>query len=244
MTALETLKSILPEVYISEDEDEYQIELKPGLTDQQIETLARQFPTGRIPDDIRELLKFSAGFEFFGLDGITFDGIGQFGFETIFPVSIQLAGDGYGNFWVLDIDKNGTWGRVFYVCHDPAVVVRHSDNLAQFIGHIHEFGKRGSNSHLDIIHENNVIKVWRKDTCLIDIETARQSADIVLKNFAQSLPDGFVVADLRNKPNGSGFSWGKPGMNVDKTVKHATELIWGIEKPYKKGLFSRLFRWK
>lgn len=35
---------------------------------------------------------------FFGLlEEVTFDGIGQFGFEEFFPNSVRLAGDGFGN---------------------------------------------------------------------------------------------------------------------------------------------------
>lgn len=43
---------------------------------------------------------------FFGLlEEVTFDGIGQFGFEGFFPNSVQLAGDGFGNFWILSISS-------------------------------------------------------------------------------------------------------------------------------------------
>ena len=96
---------------------------------------------------------------FFGLlEEVTFDGIGQFGFEEFFPNQVQLAGDGFGNFWILDINKNGNWGNVFYVCHSPAVIIKHSDNLTQFIEHVNEFGKNGKKSNLDIIHEEVVFK--------------------------------------------------------------------------------------
>jgi hypothetical protein len=47
MTAIEQLKAILNEQYITEDEDEYTVELKPGLTEQQIDQLATQLPTGK-----------------------------------------------------------------------------------------------------------------------------------------------------------------------------------------------------
>ena len=107
MTPTEELKSILNEKCISEDEDEYKIELKPGLTDEQIDDLAKRVPSGQIPNDIRELLKFSSGFEFNGLEEVTFDGVGQFGFEEFFPTSVQLARDGFGNSWILDVNKNG-----------------------------------------------------------------------------------------------------------------------------------------
>ena len=178
MTPTEKLKSILTEKYVSEDGDEYKVELIDGLTDQQIDELEKGLPTGQVPTEIRELLKFASGFEEF------------------FPHSVQLAGDGFGNFWILDVDKNGNWGSVFYVCHDPAVIVKHSDNLTQFIEHVNDFGKNGNKSNLDIIHEKVVMDIWSK---FIELETARQSSDTALKNFALSLPDNFVVADLRNK---------------------------------------------
>lgn len=241
MTPTEKLKSILTEQYVSEDGDEYKVELKEGLTDLQIDELAKNLPTGHVPTEIRELLKFASGFEFYGLEEVTFDGVGQFGFEKFFPNSVQLAGDGFGNFWILDVDKNGNWGSVFYVCHDPAVIVKHSENLTQFIEHVSDFGKNGNKSNLDIIHEKVVMDIWSKDNGFIELENARQSNDTILKNFALSLPDNFVVADLRNKHNQTGFAWGKFGPNIDKAKRHETELIWGIEKQSKKGLLSKLF---
>lgn len=235
MTALDRLKSILNEKYISEDDDEFKVELKPGLTDHQIDKLAAQLPSGQIPGDIRELLKFASGFEFFGLDEVTFDGVGHFGFENVFPNSVQLAGDGFGNFWVLDVDLNGNWGNVFYVCHDPAVIVKHSDNLAEFIKHIDEFGKFGKESNFDIIHEEMVVDIWADSNGgFIDVRQARNSTDTTLKNFASQLKDNFVIADLRNKPNKTGFAWGKFGPDVENAVRYGDELIWGFERKTKK----------
>lgn len=241
MTPTEQLKSILTEQYVSEDGDEYKVELKEGLNDEEINELAKYLPSGQIPFEIRELLKFASGFEFFGLEDVTFDGIGQFGFEEFFPNSVQLTGDGFGNFWILDIDKNGNWGSVFYICHDPAVIVKHSDDLTQFIEHVNDFGQNGKRSNLDIIHEKVVLDIWSKENGFIEIEKARRSNDSILKKFALSLPDNFVIADLRNKSNQSGFAWGKFGSNIDKAKRYETELIWGIEMPVKKGFFSKLF---
>jgi hypothetical protein len=241
MTVTEQLKSLLDQTYISEDGDEYKIELLPGLTDNEIDNLAKGLPTGQIPNDVRELLRFTKGFEFYGFDEITFDGVGQFGFENIFPYSVQLGHDGFGNFWILDIDSKGNWGNVFYVCHDPAVVVKHSETLSEFIKHIDEFGKDIQNSNLNIIHDKTVFDIWKDNNGFIEINEARNSNDTTLKHFALTLADNFVVADLRNKPNKSGFAWGKFGPNLDKTIKCSDELIWGIEKPEKKGFFSKLF---
>jgi hypothetical protein len=241
MTVTEQVKSLLNEKYISEDGDEYEIELMRGLTDNEIENLAKGLPTRQIPDDIRELLKFTKGFEFYGIDEITFDGVGQFGFENIFPYSVQLGHDGLGNFWVLDVDAKGHWGAVFYVCHDPAVVVKHSDNLSQFIQHIDEYGKDKENSNLNIIHEVTVFDIWKNNNGFREVNEARNSNDTALKNFALTLADNFVVADLRGKQNKSGFAWGKFGPELDKAVRCKDGLIWGIEKSVKKGFFSKLF---
>lgn len=90
MTPTEQLKSLLTEKYISEDGEEYKVELKSGLTDQQIDELAKEVPTEQIPNKIRELLKFANGFEFYGLEEVTFDGIGQFGFEEFFQILYNL----------------------------------------------------------------------------------------------------------------------------------------------------------
>ena len=242
MTVSEKLKSILTERYVSEDGDEYKVKLLPGLTDQEIDNLAKGVPSGQIPNDIRELLKYTSGFEFSGLEEITFNGIGQFGFEEIFPNSVQLVGDGFGNFWILDIDQNGNWGQVFYVCHDPAVIIKHSDNLSEFIHHIDDFGKNGKSSNLDIIHEKSIMEIWQDDNNFIELENARQSSDTTLKEFGLSLTDNFVIADLRNKPNKSGFAWGKFGPKIENAVRHKSELLWALEKPIKKGGFlSKLF---
>ena len=241
MTALEQLKAILNNRYETEDGDKYQVELKQGLSEEQIDNLAKQLPTGHIPNDIRELLKFASGFEFSGIDEVTFDGVGQFGFENVFPHSLQLVGDGYGNFWILEVDGEGNWGHVYYVCHDPAVVVKHSENLAEFIKHVEEFGEKGSQSHLDTIHEKTVMNIWSSDNGFIEVQQARKSSDTTLKHFAEQLPDNFMVTDLRDKPNGAGFAWGKFGPNIDNAVRHDTELLWGFEKQKKKGLLSKLF---
>lgn len=241
MTPLEQLKSILTESYVSEDGSEYQINLLPALTDQEIDNLAKGLPTRQIPKDIRELLKFASGFEFGGLEEITFNSIGQFGFEEVFPNSVQLAGDGSGNFWILDIENNGNWGQVFYICHDPAVVVEHSNSLSEFIQHVDDFGRNGKKSNLDIIHEKSVLEIWQQNNGFTELDDARQSTDSTLKEFAVSLPDNFVIADLRNMPNKTGFGWGKFGPNIENAVRHKTALLWGFEKQVKKGFLSKLF---
>ena len=155
MTPKKQLEAILTNQYESEDGDFYKVELLNGMSKSEIENFKDKLPNNNLPDEIEELLRFCKGFEFYGLEEIRFDTFGQFGFEEMFPYSVPLAGDGFGNFWIMDIDSKGNWNSVYYVCHDPAVVVKHSENLAEFIKHVDEFGLKGNQSNLDIIHEKN-----------------------------------------------------------------------------------------
>lgn len=238
---VEQLKSILKQKYISEDGDEYHVELRHGLTDDQINLLSKKLPNNHIPIDIVELLKFTSGFDFYGFDEITFDSIREFGLENFFPHSIQLAPDGFGNFWILDIDDNGNWGKVFFVCHDPAVIVLHSESLSQFIFHVDEFGRDAIHSNLNKIYEEVVHDIWTNKSGFIELNVAKKSSDMILVDFANRLKDNFVIADLRAKPIQSGFAWGKFGHKIENALRYKNELIWAVEKPIKKGFLSSLF---
>jgi len=228
MTALEQLKLIKHELYVTEDGKEFKIRLKEGLSDDRIDQLAAQFPQAQIPPDIRELLRFTTGFSFRGLDDITFDGINQFGFENIFPVSVQLAGDGSGNSWIVDVNPEGEWGHVFFVCHDPAVVVKQSEDLAEFIEQLHELGKKPEQSTLSLFLERTTRRIYNQEDGLLELAASRESADPVLREFAAGLPGGFVVADLRGQPIQTGFAWGKTGADISGAIRHERELLWGF----------------
>lgn len=239
MTLVEQLKTLLNKRYESEDGEEFTVELLPGLSDQEIDEIAKQLPGETIPPHIRELFRFAKGFTFYGLDEVSFDGVGMFGFEELFPSAVQLAGDGFGNFWIVDIDAKGHWGNVFYVCHDPAVVVKHSDDLSQFLQHVDEYGKDHENAHLNMIHEKIVHDIWKKNS-FSTINEAKNAQDSILNQFVKSLPDNFVIADLRNAPNTSGFAWGRQGPRAE-IIKCDNELIWAIRMQKSKGFFSRMF---
>lgn len=236
MTPRQQLESILSNQYESEEGDLYKVELLDGMTESEIENLKNQLPNNKLPNEIEELLRFSKGFDFYGLDEVRFDAFGHFGFEKMFPKSIQLAGDGFGNFWILDIDSKGNWNSVYYVCHDPAVIIKHSENLTEFIRHVDEFGQKGNQSNLDIIHEKTVIEIWREKDGMME----KNEKDYDFENGQVELPEMFLVADLTNKPIKTGFSWGKSGPNT-KIIRPSDEPIWIIEKRVKQGFLSRLF---
>ncbi|WP_162946591.1 SMI1/KNR4 family protein [Chitinophaga barathri] len=238
MTPLEQLNAMLHEKYQTHQKEEYSVELMPGLSDSEIDNIAKQLRTRNIPEDIRELLQFSSGFLFYGLDAITFDGTRDFDLYNLIPNSIRIAGDGYGNYWVLDVDRNGTWGNVFYVCNDPAVVVKQSENITEFLGQLHEYGKEIKKSSIDVVHEIVVNDIWNRDDGLISRDEARYSEDAELAEFAKQLPFNYVIGDLRNKPVGSGFAWGKYGADNRGIIRFREGYLWGIEKKQPRGGFG------
>lgn len=230
MTPLEQLKLMLDVKYQTYKKEEYSVELMPGLSEKEIDTIAKHLRTRHIPDDIRELLEFSSGFLFYGLDAITFDGTKDFEMTNLIPNAVRVAGDGYGNYWILDVDKDGNWGSVFYVCTDPAVIVKQSENLGEFLQHLHEYGMDMRKSSIDIVHEIVVNDIWNREDGLITRDEAKYSNDEELAAFAAQLPYNYYIGDLRNKPIGSGFAWGKFGPNVRSVIRSRDGYLWGIEK--------------
>jgi len=237
MKPLEKLKSILGHEYESEDGELYKVNLLSGMSEQEIDEFKKLLPDNFLPVEVEELLKFSRGFEFYGLEEVRFDSFGDFGFEEMFPYSVQLAGDGFGNFWILDVDSKGDWGKVYYVCHDPAVVVKHSQSLSEFIGHVDDFGKKGSDSHLDTIHEKTVMDIW---TSKVGIMEKNERDYNFPNNIKDQLPEMFLVADLEHEPIKTGFAWGKYGAN-SKIIRVGDKPIWVVEKKIKQGFLARLF---
>ena len=237
MKPLEKLKSILGHEYESEDGELYKVNLLSGMSEQEIDEFKKLLPNNFLPMEVEELLKFSRGFDFYGLEEVRFNSFGDFGFEEMFPYSVQLAGDGFGNFWILDVDSKGNWGEVYYVCHDPAVVVKHSQSLAEFIGHVDEFGKKGSNSNLDTIHEKIVMDIWTSKFGIMEKNEREYNFPNDIKN---QLPEMFLIADLEHEPIKTGFAWGKYGAN-SKIIRDGDKPIWVIEKKVKQGFLARLF---
>lgn len=238
MTPLEQLNAMLHEKYHTHQKEEYSVELMPGLSDSEIDYIAKQLRTRNIPDDIRELLQFSSGFLFYGLDAITFDATRDFDLYNLIPNSIRIAGDGYGNHWILDVDRDGNWGSVFYVCNDPAVVVKQSENITEFLQQLHEYGKEIKKSSIDVVHEIVVNDIWNREDGLISRDEARYSEDAELAEFAKQLPFNYMIADLRNKPVGSGFAWGKYGADNRGIIRFREGYMWGIEKKQPRGGFG------
>lgn len=201
----------------------------PGLSEQELSQFRRELG-GLIPNEIEELLLYSAGFAHKPQGTVCFTGHEGFGFEEAFPLSVALLPDGCGNFWVIDINpESGAWGSVFYVCHDPPVIVVQAPELGVFLSQVLDPNYSKPKNALNFVRKEAAMRIWGEDPWLISAHDARLAEDAVVSAFAKRLPDNFRIADLRSKKVGSGFSWGLAGPNTI-IQRCGADLLFGVEQ--------------
>lgn len=238
MTNLEIIKKLKESSFIDEDGESYQLEFQDGLSDSAIEELKGQFPNKKIDNELIEILKETRGWDGYGPEMIYFDSIGEFGFWELSDNCLTLGHDGFGNYWILDLDKNGNLGKVFFACHDPAVFVIHSQNLNEYLNHLLEFYQNPDKCHLNEIHDKTVLDIWDENKLCISKTDFQNTNKEFIGFLSKYEGNEWTVADLRNGKNKDGFAWGRFGEN-QFTERHSTELVW-IMKNKKKGFLSRL----
>jgi cell wall assembly regulator SMI1 len=230
-------------------------QLRPGLSEQQIADFEARLP-GPIPPDVRDLLYFASGF-MIGTGGglphyfeellVDFTGADesvQYLQDSLgaIPCPVYVAGDGAGNGWAVDVHAGtGAWGAVFYVCHDPPVMLVHSKDLATFISDALDLGRADGKSNIAKVHEFDFASDSDEPDYEFSAPQARTSTDPMLARFAAGVADNFQVYDLRALGVGMGFDW-TPSMPDPRVIRDGTNMIFAIEqKPRKPGFFSRLF---
>lgn len=188
------------------------LELLPPLSRGAIDELEARIPCP-LPDPIRELLLHTRGFANGPLESLRFAGLWTFEFPEVFPCPIDIAHDGFGNYWVVDLTPTSTtWGPIYFVCHDPPVLVLQSPNLSHFLLEVLKLGgPERSRSLVDAVHEDHASRIWRENPDLMDRDECVASDDPALRSFAEGLPPGATVRDLRDAEVGDGFSWGRYG---------------------------------
>lgn len=226
------------------------VTVRPGLSNTEIARFQEQLP-GPLPPDIAGLLVYSAGFDadlggqldsrdrVTGPAEVLFTGTGDVALPSVLPCPIALLGDGFGNFWVVDVHPNGVWGAVVFLCHDPPVVVIQAGDIASFLDQI--LNPEGSDPKYALKYVRNAAttEIWKHDPWLLSAKDGQSAQDPLLSAFASQLPDHFKIADLRSAQTGCGFSWGKAG-SVSDIRRSGTELLFGIE-PKRPGPFHKLF---
>jgi cell wall assembly regulator SMI1 len=236
----EVIESGLKEIFKDAKGNAYQLYSKPGLPQSQLSELEERLDAP-LPNEVRELLTFTSGFNFQPFGDVDFSAKEMLGLEEIIPLGLAIATDGSGNFWVVDIKKDtGEWGPVLFMSHDPPVAVIQAPDLAHFIEQVFDLGRPECKRQLDSVSKAATSRIWRDDPYLLDLGVSRTASDPTLAEFSKKLPETFHVADLRALEIGSGFAWGRAGAKSG-IRRYGSELLFGVEAA-KKSLISRLLK--
>ena len=212
-SVIELLKNNDGLLLTNEDGIEDRLKLLPALSEQEIGDLESRLPCPLSPE-VRELLQFAGGLDVGGgLGEINFEGLSEgFGREEIFPHPLPLCADGFGNYWIVDLtSESGSWGPIFYACHDAPVIVYQSESLLHFVEEAIRFGNEPWESEIDDVHEKLSNRIWRENPGAMDHAQCSVSDDVDIRAFAKSLDSTWQFVDLRTPRLGDGFSWGRYG---------------------------------
>jgi hypothetical protein len=219
-------------------ESDPRIELHPPADAALRSSLAAQL--GVIDPAIEPLLAYASGFRLRGDKherDVTFGGL-ESGFEDAFPKSVTLLEDGCGNDWRVDVDSaTGAWGRVYYVAHDPAVIVVQAESLGDFLAHVLARPTCGSPDALDSVHDDKALRIWKSREYLHSVVDLREVGDPVLASAARGVAEGSTIGDLRRAKPGEGFAWGVLGPFV-KISRIGPEPVWVLQPAPRRGCLA------
>lgn len=220
MTAIEHIQAFQQSKLTDEDNNRIIIELLPALSPEQINALEKGV-NQPLPEELRTLLAYCSGINGL-LSGINFTGAGMsLEVTETFPNGLPFAGDGYGNFWVLDITPSTTkTAPIFFVCHDAPVILYQSPNIASFLGDLFRSCIPPHDTTFHEIHSDRIFKVYKCAPGVIKQPVAAISPDPVISAFALELPDDFLIVDLRQVAPGMGVLWEVDGKHATRRYNH------------------------
>lgn len=238
MTPLEIIRGAQAAPLCEEDGEPVPLRLLPGLTGPELQAFAATLPCP-LPPHVEELLRHCRGLDG-ALDVVDFTGGLEFEHEDVFPHGLPVAGDGFGNFWVVDLHSHATdLGPIYFACHDAPVILCQAATLAEFLAELFRMYRPPHKSLVDDVHEDRLAKVWRSNPGVLTYEECLASADPVLAGFAAQLDASFQIIDLRTARPGDGFSWGRYGPRT--VIKRCGALpVFAYQK--REGILRRLFR--
>ncbi|HEX4525965.1 MAG TPA: SMI1/KNR4 family protein, partial [Gaiellaceae bacterium] len=233
MDPLEAIKRAQATRLVRKDGKEVELELAPALEAAEIERVAAEAGVP-LPRELRILLEQTAGIDGGPLQAIDFTGRSfSFGAPETLLWALPIAGDGFGNFWILDLTPDDVeTAPVFFASHDPPVILYQSPDIGRFLDEAFRMLVPPHASAVDDVHEDRLFNVWRDNPGTLD-HPAALASDEPLRAFAAELDERFTFVDLRSCPVGMGFSWGRYGPRTELR-RHGHERLFAyapFEKP-------------
>ena len=110
------------------------LRLHPGLSEAELHQFQQTLP-GPLPPNVADLLRFASGFDVPGGEPVDFTGRSH-SFQlddAALSHPLALSKTETGDFWIVEVQGDGTWGPVSFACHDPMMVRGYCESLDGFI---------------------------------------------------------------------------------------------------------------
>jgi len=183
---LEAIRDAQAARLVDEDGAEVELQLAPALATTEIDELAAEVGVP-LSGELRTLLGSTAGIDGGPLETIDFTGRSlSVGAPETFPDGLPIAGDGFGNFWIVDLAPDHTeTAPVFFLCHDPPVILYQSPDIGDFLHEAFRMLVPPHASAVDDVHEDRLFNVWRANPGTID-HCAALAGDEQLRTFVRA----------------------------------------------------------
>jgi len=233
MSPLEAIKQLEANEYRTEDGDVFRFTLLPSLSDEEIETFRKTLSRQHLPEEIRELLEYTTGLDGGFVEGFNFHQLTEWSWDDrLFPNSVYIGTDGRGNQWVVDVDSAGNWGPVYFIDHDPPVVMRFADSLANFLMLFHQDGKDPDRSEFNRLYGPVESAIY--DAGENPVPTGDLGYDL---SRVPGLPKMYRVESLEDEST-IGFVWALGG-NDNFIYRLPDRPVWIIEVQEAKDFWGR-----
>lgn len=240
MSAVVEIRAAQARTLVDEDGEEVPLVLGPPATADEIAALEERFG-GSLPRELREVLAVTQSIEG-PLELIDFLGVSG-GMEVPgMPTALELAGDGFGNFWVADLTPDSSdLSPVSLACHDPPVVLFQSPSIGDFLREVFRQLTPPHESLIDSVHDDRAFNVWGSDHGALTHQDALAGGDH-LEAFARTLDHSdYLIYDLRDASPGQGFAWGRAGPNAE-VLRYGHQRIFAVDQRRPTGRLRRLLR--
>lgn len=215
MTPRALLESALHENFPDDDGTPRRIKLIPpgrGFNERHF----RDHLKGHIPPDMQDLYALCSGFQLHH-DEITFTEYHFQGYDFLFHDWLEVAADGFGNHWVLEIRPGAAqWGPVWLASHDPPVVLHIADDPTTFIQHFLDAHRAPGVHNPYACSHRDAMRLWDDNpawpTAAHVRAHLRATPDRLLATLVADLTDHAEIIDLR--PNRRGFTWDRYDTNA------------------------------
>ncbi len=158
-----------------------------------------------LPRELKDILARCIGLEGAITETVDLARVERCGLDSLFGWMINLVGDGAGNYWQLELrPEMEVLGPVWFLCHDPGVVVYQSDDLASFLDGWIRYNTFPGSGPLVEVAETRVNDVWEQ-TSDVPRDELVESRDPVLREFAMRLDSKWFITDLRQARIGHGM---------------------------------------